>query len=48
MRVRTTCRASVSYTHLDVYKRQIYYDSAIPHAMYAVDSDCHFIAVVIK
>ena len=26
----------------------IYYDSAIPHAMYAVDSDCHFIAVVIK
>ena len=26
----------------------IYYDSALPHAMYAVEGDCKFIAVVIK
>ena len=26
----------------------LYYDSALPHAMYAVDGDCKFIAVVIK
>ncbi len=26
----------------------IYYDSSIPHAMYAIDADCRFIAVVIK
>ena len=26
----------------------IYYDSSIPHAMYAVETDCRFIAVVIK
>lgn len=26
----------------------IYYDSSLPHAMYAVDGDCRFIAVVIK
>ena len=26
----------------------IYYDSSIPHAMYAVESDCRFIAVVVK
>lgn len=26
----------------------IYYDSALPHAMYAVDGDCRFIAVVVK
>lgn len=26
----------------------IYYDSRLPHAMYAVDGDCRFIAVVIK
>ncbi|MEG0146116.1 MAG: XRE family transcriptional regulator [Clostridia bacterium] len=26
----------------------IYYDSALPHAMYAVDADARFIAVVIK
>jgi transcriptional regulator with XRE-family HTH domain len=26
----------------------LYYDSALPHAMYAVEGDCRFIAVVIK
>ncbi len=26
----------------------IYYDSSLPHAMYAVDGDCRFIAVVVK
>lgn len=26
----------------------IYYDSSLPHAMYAVDRDCRFIAVVLK
>lgn len=26
----------------------IYYDSSLPHAMYAVEGDCKFIAVVIK
>ena len=26
----------------------LYYDSALPHAMYAVDGECKFIAVVIK
>lgn len=26
----------------------IYYDSSLPHAMYAVDGDCRFIAVVMK
>ena len=26
----------------------IYYDSALPHAMYAMEGDCKFIAVVIK
>ena len=26
----------------------VYYDSALPHAMYAVEGDCRFIAVVIK
>jgi len=26
----------------------LYYDSALPHAMYAVDGDCRFIAVVIR
>lgn len=26
----------------------IYYDSSLPHAMYAVDGDCKFIAVVMK
>lgn len=26
----------------------IYYDSQIPHVMYAVDGDCRFIAVVVK
>lgn len=26
----------------------IYYDSALPHAMYAMEGDCRFIAVVIK
>ncbi len=26
----------------------IYYDSMLPHAMYAVDGDCKFIAVVVK
>ncbi len=26
----------------------LYYDSSLPHAMYAVDGDCRFIAVVIK
>ncbi len=26
----------------------IYYDSSLPHAMYAVDGDCKFIAVVVK
>lgn len=26
----------------------IYYDSSIPHAMYGVEKDCRFIAVVIK
>ena len=26
----------------------VYYDSALPHVMYAVDGDCQFIAVVIK
>ncbi|MGI6238417.1 MAG: helix-turn-helix domain-containing protein [Christensenellales bacterium] len=26
----------------------IYYDSSLPHAMYALEADCRFIAVVIK
>ncbi|MEF9879597.1 MAG: cupin domain-containing protein [Clostridia bacterium] len=26
----------------------IYYDSGLPHAMYAIEGDCRFIAVVIK
>lgn len=26
----------------------LYYDSSLPHAMYALDKDAHFIAVVIK
>ena len=26
----------------------LYYDSALPHAMYAVEGDCRFIAVVVK
>ena len=26
----------------------LYYDSSLPHAMYAVDGDCRFIAVVVK
>lgn len=26
----------------------IYYDSSLPHAMYAMDGDCRFIAVVVK
>lgn len=26
----------------------LYYDSSLPHAMYAVDGDCKFIAVVLK
>jgi quercetin dioxygenase-like cupin family protein len=26
----------------------LYYDSSLPHAMYAVDGDCRFVAVVIK
>lgn len=26
----------------------LYYDSSLPHAMYAVEGDCRFIAVVIK
>ena len=26
----------------------IYYDSSIPHAMYGVEKDCRFIAVVLK
>ena len=26
----------------------LYYDSSLPHAMYAVETDCRFIAVVIK
>ena len=26
----------------------LYYDSSIPHAMYALEKDAHFIAVVIK
>ncbi len=26
----------------------LYYDSSIPHAMYALDTDCRFIAVVMK
>jgi transcriptional regulator with XRE-family HTH domain len=26
----------------------IYYDSSIPHAMYALETDCRFIAVVVK
>jgi transcriptional regulator with XRE-family HTH domain len=26
----------------------IYYDSALPHAMYAMEGDCRFIAVVLK
>lgn len=26
----------------------LYYDSGLPHAMYAVDGDCRFVAVVLK
>jgi hypothetical protein len=26
----------------------VYYDSSLPHAMYALDADARFIAVVIK
>ena len=26
----------------------LYYDSSLPHEMYAVEGDCRFIAVVIK
>jgi quercetin dioxygenase-like cupin family protein len=26
----------------------VYYDSSIPHVMYALEGDCRFIAVVIK
>ena len=26
----------------------LYYDSALPHAMYAIEGDCRFIAVVVK
>ena len=26
----------------------VYYDSSLPHVMYAMDGDCHFIAVVVK
>ena len=26
----------------------IYYDSSLPHAMYAIEGDCRFIAVVVK
>ena len=26
----------------------VYYDSALPHAMYAIEGDCRFIAVVVK
>ena len=26
----------------------IYYDSSLPHAMYALEGDCRFIAVVVK
>lgn len=26
----------------------LYYDSSLPHVMYAVEGDCRFIAVVIK
>ena len=26
----------------------VYYDSSLPHAMYALDEDCRFIAVVVK
>ena len=26
----------------------VYYDSSLPHVMYALDEDCRFIAVVVK
>lgn len=35
----------------ELYLREgdsLYYDSALPHVMYAVEGDCRFIAVVIK
>ena len=35
----------------DLYLQEgdsIYYDSSLPHAMYALEGDCRFIAVVIK
>lgn len=35
----------------ELYLRQgdsLYYDSSLPHAMYAIEGDCRFIAVVIK
>ena len=40
---------AVSYTRLDVYKRQIYYDSSTPHGMIAVNGrDCVFYAIVLN